>query len=155
MKNKFIVLALVAIVTFTGFSSEKGRVRVNRSKMDGIPMKVLSGLQSLKKDQVPPAISTWASISISPNKFIDDVSQSLQASHSNYGPFLGYEFVKIHSITKSYHKIFMLLKYEKSPIIIQFDTYQANDEEEFKILFIKIHNNLHKTLPPEIEDSAN
>jgi hypothetical protein len=151
MKYKIIFFFLLSINIVSGNQREL----VDRKTTLAISSDILNGLSDIKKGKLNLGISKWEKASIFGDEYILTISNILRELPNSYGKYQGSDFLKIHSLSKAYHKVFILMRYDKRPIIIQFDTYSSKKDEVYKIAFIKIYKDIHKLIPPELQENAN
>jgi hypothetical protein len=148
-------ITIITVLLITNFCFADFREKVDRSETNAMPLKIIEGLSEINKGKLALGISKWKEIALNEDEYLANISDKLSKLSNLNGQYIGIDLLRIHSLSKAYHKIFILIRYEKRPVIIQFDTYSSNKNEKYKISYIQIHENIHKKLPKELESNAN
>ena len=95
-----------------------------------IPAIVSNGLDAFKTSGGKAALATWLKGSALEN---DSATNStiigiLNEIDSAYGKMKGFEKLRVVSITPSFRRVYLLIKFEKGPIFVVFDCYKFNSE---------------------------
>ena len=92
------------------------------------PKIVLDGLAAYQKSGGKEAVSIW----LKGSPIESDVSSRMSMSgglvqfETAYGKMIGFEPLRVASISPSVRLVYVLLKYEKGPVYGRFDCYKAN-----------------------------
>jgi hypothetical protein len=131
MKKLFALLAL-SLSLCAPLSAQM----INAPSMDDVPAIVTDGFKAYAQSGSNSAVDVWCKGSPMETDLTNRMTTAtnLTKFEGAYGKYIGWELVKVYTLTPSNKVIFAVAKFEKGPLWLAFSCYKANDTWNIPLL---------------------
>ena len=126
-----------------------GSAREASAQEPEIPPVVLSGLEAYKQSGPEQAFKIWlAGSPVEGEKIAMSQVNGFRQVESLYGPYQGFDPIRIVPITPNTTLVYLQINFQKGPLFSSFMCYQT--KSGWVITWLNFHTEVDKILPPNI-----
>jgi hypothetical protein len=116
-------MKLISVILLIGFGIASSAIA-----QKDVPGVVTDGLNAYQKSGGKAALAAWLKGSPMENDTTTSISMSglLGQIETAYGKMVGFDVLKVVTVSPALQRIYILIKFEKGPVYASFDCYKAS-----------------------------